>query len=65
MSMMTNPTSQLKELMEKPGVIKILGAHDVLTALLVEKSGIPGILCNLVLSIKVKSVKFILTMEVS
>ena len=43
MSMITNPTSQLKELMEKPGVIKILGAHDVLTALLVEKSGFDSV----------------------
>ena len=43
MSNMTNPTSQLKELMQKPGVIKLLGAHDVLTALLVEKSGFDSV----------------------
>ena len=31
------PTRQLRELMEKPGIIRTLGAHDVLTAVLVKQ----------------------------
>lgn len=32
-------TRQLRELMEKPGIIRTLGAHDVLTAVLIEQAG--------------------------
>lgn len=33
------PTRQLRELMRKPGIIRSLGAHDVLTAVIVEQAG--------------------------
>ena len=33
------PTTQLRRLMEQPGIIRSLGAHDVLTALLIEQAG--------------------------
>ncbi len=33
------PTAQLRRLMEQPGIIRSLGAHDVLTALLIEQAG--------------------------
>jgi 2-methylisocitrate lyase-like PEP mutase family enzyme len=39
MSDRQSPTSQIRELMEKPGIIKTLGAHDVLTAVMVEQCG--------------------------
>ena len=32
-------TSKLRQLMEQPGIIRTLGAHDVLTAVLVEQAG--------------------------
>ena len=35
----TKPTLQLRELMQKPGIIRTLGAHDVLTAVLIEQAG--------------------------
>ena len=38
-----NSTSQLSELMQKPGIIKILGAHDVLTAVLIEQCGFDSV----------------------
>ncbi len=34
-----SPASQFRELMQKPGMIKMLGAHDVLTAVMVEQCG--------------------------
>ena len=39
----SNSTSQLSELMQKPGIIKMLGAHDVLTAVLVEQCGFDSV----------------------
>ena len=39
----TNPVAQLRELMERPGIIKMLGAHDVLTAVLVEQAGFDSV----------------------
>ncbi len=33
------PTKQIRALMEKPGMIRTLGAHDVLSAVLVEQTG--------------------------
>ena len=35
----TKTTRKLRELMEKPGIIRTLGAHDVLTAVLIEQVG--------------------------
>ena len=32
-------TRRIRALMEKPGIIRTLGAHDVLTAVLVEQAG--------------------------
>ena len=43
MTSISNSTSQLKELMQKPGIIKMLGAHDVLTAVLVERCGFDSV----------------------
>ena len=43
MTNISNSTSQLKELMQKPGIIKMLGAHDVLTAVLVEQCGFDSV----------------------
>jgi len=37
------PTQQLRELMSKPGIIRSLGAHDVLTAVLVEQAGFESV----------------------
>ena len=37
------PTRQLRELMEKPGIIRTLGAHDVLTAVLIEQAGFDSV----------------------
>ena len=34
----SNPASKLNELMQRPGIIKMLGAQDVLTAVLVEQT---------------------------
>ena len=39
----SNSTSQLSELMQKPGIIKMLGAHDVLTAVLIEQCGFDSV----------------------
>ena len=38
-----NPTSQLDALMQKPGIIKMLGAHDVLTAVIIEQCGFDSV----------------------
>ena len=43
MSAISNPTSQLNDLMQKPGIINMLGAHDVLTAVLVEQCGFDSV----------------------
>jgi 2-methylisocitrate lyase-like PEP mutase family enzyme len=37
------PASQFRELMKKPGIIKTLGAHDVLTAVMVEQCGFDSV----------------------
>ncbi|HTT07823.1 MAG TPA: oxaloacetate decarboxylase [Gammaproteobacteria bacterium] len=39
MTQKTKTTRQLRELMHKPGIIRSLGAHDVLTAVLIEQAG--------------------------
>ncbi len=39
MSQKTKPTRRLRELMQMPGIIRSLGAHDVLTAVLIEQAG--------------------------
>lgn len=39
MSRPLSPARQLRVLLEKPGIIRTLGAHDVLTAVLVEQTG--------------------------
>ena len=43
MTEIINPTLQLKELMQKPGIIKLLGAHDVLTATIIEQCGFDSV----------------------
>lgn len=37
------PAAQLRELMKNPGIIKTLGAHDVLTAVMVEQCGFDSV----------------------
>ena len=37
------PTAQIRELMQKPGIIRTLGAHDVLTAVMVEQCGFDSV----------------------
>ena len=37
--MSTRPTGRLRELLAAPGIIRSLGAHDVFTALIVERAG--------------------------
>ncbi|OGT33507.1 MAG: hypothetical protein A2W28_13390 [Gammaproteobacteria bacterium RBG_16_51_14] len=37
------PTRQLRELIQKPGIIRTLGAHDVLTAVLIEQTGFDSV----------------------
>ena len=39
MSDIKNPARELRELIEKPGIIRSLGAHDVLTAVMIEQAG--------------------------
>jgi len=39
MSDSKNPAKQLRELIQKPGIIRSLGAHDVLTAVMIEQAG--------------------------
>ena len=43
MSDKQSATSQLRALIEKPGIIKTLGAHDVLTAVMVEQCGFDSV----------------------
>lgn len=43
MSQKTTPAAQLRELMQHPGIIKTLGAHDVLTAVMVEQCGFDSV----------------------
>lgn len=38
-----SPASQFRELMRNPGIIKLLGAHDVLTAVMVEQCGFDSV----------------------
>ena len=33
------PAGKLRQLLEEPGIIRSMGAHDVLTALLIERAG--------------------------
>lgn len=37
------PTRQMRELMEAPGIIRSLGAHDVLTAVMIEQAGFESV----------------------
>ena len=37
------PTRRIRELLAKPGIIRSLGAHDVLTALLIEQAGFESV----------------------
>ncbi len=39
MSTSNRPTRRLRELLDRPGIIQSLGAHDVLTAVLIEQAG--------------------------
>lgn len=39
MSDIKNPARELRELIEKPGIIRSLGAHDVLSAVMIEQAG--------------------------
>lgn len=39
MSVLQSPTAALRELLNKPGIIQTLGAHDVLTAVMIEQCG--------------------------
>ena len=41
--MINKPSRQLRELLAKPGIIRSLGAHDVLTAVLVEQAGFESV----------------------
>ncbi len=43
MSQKSTPAGQLRELMQNPGIIRTLGAHDVLTAVMVEQSGFDSV----------------------
>ena len=43
MSATQSPGSQFRELMQKPGIIRTLGAHDVLTAVMVEQCGFDSV----------------------
>jgi 2-methylisocitrate lyase-like PEP mutase family enzyme len=38
-----SPTRAIRELIEQPGIIRTLGAHDVLTAVLVEQAGFDSV----------------------
>ncbi|MGH8552780.1 MAG: isocitrate lyase/PEP mutase family protein, partial [Methylococcales bacterium] len=37
------PTRRIRELLAKPGIIRSLGAHDVLTAVLIEQAGFESV----------------------
>lgn len=43
MSTSTTPARRLRELMQQPGIIRMLGAHDVLGALMVEQAGFESV----------------------
>jgi 2,3-dimethylmalate lyase len=43
MTSKTKATRMIRELLEKPGIIRILGAHDVLTAVLIEQAGFDSV----------------------
>lgn len=43
MSDRQSPASQIRDLMQKPGIIKMLGAHDVLTAVMIEQCGFDSV----------------------
>lgn len=43
MSAIPSPAAQMRKLLEKPGVISTLGAHDVLTAVMVEQCGFDSV----------------------
>jgi 2-methylisocitrate lyase-like PEP mutase family enzyme len=43
MSAVQSPAAQMRKLMENPGVISTLGAHDVLTAVMVEQCGFDSV----------------------
>ena len=43
MSAQVKATRQLRELMERPGVIRTLGAHDTLTAVMIEQVGFESV----------------------
>ena len=43
MSDKLSPGSQFRELMQKPGIIRTLGAHDVLTAVMIEQCGFDSV----------------------
>lgn len=43
MSVKPSPAAQMRKLIEKPGVISTLGAHDVLTAVMVEQCGFDSV----------------------
>ncbi len=43
MSVIQSPAAQMRELIEKPEVISTLGAHDVLTAVMVEQCGFDSV----------------------
>ncbi len=43
MSARPSPAAQMRKLIEKPGVISTLGAHDVLTAVMVEQCGFDSV----------------------
>jgi len=43
MAVEQKPTRVMRELLEKPGIIRTLGAHDVLSAVLIERAGFESV----------------------
>lgn len=43
MSTSNRPTRRLRELLDRPGIVRSLGAHDVLTAVLIEQAGFESV----------------------
>lgn len=43
MSTSKRPTRRIRELLETPGIVRSLGAHDVLTALVIEQAGFESV----------------------
>ena len=39
----TRPTKQIRELLARPGIIRSMGAHDVMSALIMEKAGFESV----------------------